>query len=155
MHVLHNFFGFNISTTAFCLGRSSFHFLPLNSSMPKLVLLTALIMMKIAIILLNRRYLSFQLLMNVIYAVRISASAGTAWGRSGTKISLQSVKSRLDWMLKQINNFANWFNWTLSVWPDVKMFFNLLTVYKNENFYKKPNIFATVGSKFCQILNRP
>jgi len=34
MHVLHNFFGFNI-TTAFCLGRSSLHFLILISSMAR------------------------------------------------------------------------------------------------------------------------
>ena len=27
MHVLHKFFGFNINTTAFCLGRSSLHLL--------------------------------------------------------------------------------------------------------------------------------
>ena len=33
IHVLHNFFRFNINTTAFCLGRSSFHLLLLNSSM--------------------------------------------------------------------------------------------------------------------------
>ena len=33
MHVLHNFFGFNTNTTAFCLGRSSLHLLLLKSSM--------------------------------------------------------------------------------------------------------------------------
>ena len=33
MHVLHKIFGFNINTTAFCLGRSSIHLLLLKSSM--------------------------------------------------------------------------------------------------------------------------
>ena len=33
MHVLHKFFGFNINTTAFCLGQSSLHLLLLMSSM--------------------------------------------------------------------------------------------------------------------------
>ena len=33
MHVLHNFFGLNVNTTAFCLGRSSLHLLLLKSSM--------------------------------------------------------------------------------------------------------------------------
>ena len=33
MHVLHNFFRFNINTAAFCLGRSSLHLLLLKSSM--------------------------------------------------------------------------------------------------------------------------
>ena len=33
MYVLHKFFRFNINTTAFCLGRSSLHFLLLKSSM--------------------------------------------------------------------------------------------------------------------------
>ena len=33
MRVLHNFWGFNINTTAFCLGRNSLHFLLFKSSM--------------------------------------------------------------------------------------------------------------------------
>ena len=36
--VLHNFFRFNINTTAFCLGRSSLHLLLLKSSMAELLL---------------------------------------------------------------------------------------------------------------------
>ena len=33
LHLLHNFFGFNPNTTAFCLGQSSLHLLLLKSSM--------------------------------------------------------------------------------------------------------------------------
>ena len=35
VHVLHKHFGFNINTTAFCLGRYSLHLLQLNSSMAR------------------------------------------------------------------------------------------------------------------------
>ena len=37
MHVLRKFFRFNINTTAFCLGRSSLHLLPLKSSMKEIL----------------------------------------------------------------------------------------------------------------------
>ena len=37
MHVFNNFFGFNINTTAFCLGRSSLHLLILKSSMTQIL----------------------------------------------------------------------------------------------------------------------
>ena len=39
IQVLHNFFGFNINTTAFCLGQSSLHLLLLKSSMIQYMLL--------------------------------------------------------------------------------------------------------------------
>ena len=40
MHVLHKFLGFNINTTAFCLGRSRLHLLILKSSVVSLFELT-------------------------------------------------------------------------------------------------------------------